>query len=61
MQVYTTLKTLLDARIPAGICVRAGRVPEYLFTQTITQLSLLSTRDAGPQKFLHTRKGREMM
>jgi hypothetical protein len=44
MQVFRELKALLGAKIPAGVCVRPGRVPEYLFTQTIAQLSLLSTQ-----------------
>ncbi len=48
MQVFRELKALLDARIPAGICVRGGKVPEYLFSQTITQLSLLSSGAACP-------------
>jgi predicted glycosyltransferase len=59
MQVFRELKALLGAKIPAGVCVRAGRVPEYLFTQTIAQLSLISTKSCvSPCVPTHTRDTR---
>ena len=43
VHIFRRLKSLVDARIPSGICVRVGQVPEYLYRQTITQLTLLSS------------------